>query len=251
MATYIFRHPSTRTNGQCTRRFCDVQMFGGPSTLDCTHHARWSRRGRTHYPVRGLRWPRTSMATPVRARMASARCAVGMHKCWGDPRHWFAPTTRAGRVVDARTTRCVDFYGQLRLWRPQYAHEWPVRAARLGCTIAGGTPDTDLHPPLPLVASWTHALRGAWTSLATCFHGRPSTHTNGQCTRRGCDVHMFGGPSTLVRTPQERWPRRGRTHYPVCGLLWPYTSMTTPVCALMASARGAFVIYKCSADHPP
>ena len=70
-------------------------------------------------------------------------------------------------VVGARTTRCVDFYGHILLWPPQYAHERPVHAARLGCTNASGTPDICLHQPRPLVASWTHALPGVWTSMAT------------------------------------------------------------------------------------
>ena len=101
-------HTSTRTNGQCTRRGWDAKLLGGLHILVCTHHARWSRRGHAHYPVCELLWRQTSMATLVRARMASARGAVGMRKCWGDPRHRFAPNTPAGRLVDALTTWCVD-----------------------------------------------------------------------------------------------------------------------------------------------
>jgi len=72
------------------------------------------------------------MATQVRARMVRARGPVGMQKCWGDLRHWFAPTAPADRVVDARTTRCVDLYGHILLWPPKNAQEWPVHAAWLG-----------------------------------------------------------------------------------------------------------------------
>ena len=130
-------------------------------------------------------WPHTSMATQKRAQIASARGPVGMQKCRGDPRHWFAPTTPAGRVVDARTTRCVDFNGHILLWLPKYAHEWSVHAARLGCRNVGGTFDIGLHPLHPLIASWTHALPGVWTCMATYFYGHPRTRRNGQCTRPG------------------------------------------------------------------
>mgnify|MGYP000085042456 CR=1 FL=1 len=83
MATYLYGLPSTRTNGQCRRRGWDAQMMWGPPTLTCTHHARLSRRGRTHYPVCGLLWPHTTMATPVRAKTASSRGAVGIRGCHG------------------------------------------------------------------------------------------------------------------------------------------------------------------------
>jgi len=193
MATCFYGRPSTRTNGQCTRHGWDAQKLEGPSTLVCAHHARWPRRERAHYQVSGRLWPHTSMATPVGARLASARGAVGMHKCWGDP-------------------------------------------------------DTDVHPPRLLVASWTHALPGAWTSIATYSCGHPSTRTNGQCTRRGWDAQMLGGPLTLVCTHHALWSRRGRTHYPVYGLLWPLTSLATPVRARMARARGAVGMHKCWKD---
>jgi len=214
-------------------------------TLVCSHHTRWSRRGRTHYPVCGLLWPHTAITTQVRARMASARVLIKMQKQWGDLRHWFAPTTPAGRVVDARTTRCVDFYGHILLRPPKYAHKWPVHAARLGCRNAGGTPDMGLHPPHPLVASWTHTLPGVWTSMATYFYGHPSTRTNGQSTRPGLDAETLGGPPTWVCTHTTLWSRRGRTHYPVCGFLWPHASMATQVRAQMASARGPVGMQKC------
>jgi len=104
--------------------------------------------------------PLTSMATPERATMAIGCGAFGMCKCWVDSLHWFAPTTPAGRVVDARTTRRVDFYCHILLWPPENALEWPVHAARLGCINILGTTETSLQPLRALVASWTHALRG-------------------------------------------------------------------------------------------
>jgi len=55
-------------------------VWGTPPSV-CTNHTRSTRRGRPPYPSFGLLWPHTSMATHVRARMASARCLVGMHKC--------------------------------------------------------------------------------------------------------------------------------------------------------------------------
>jgi len=213
-----------------------------------THNTRWSRRGRTHYPVCGLLWPHTSMATQERARMVSARGPVGMQKSSEDPRHWFAPTTPAGRVVDARPSWCVDFYGHILLWPPKYAHEWPVHASRLGCRNVGGTADIGLHPPHPLVASWTLALPGVWTSMATYCYGHPSTRTNGKCTRPDWDAETFGGPPTLVCTHHTRWSRRGRTPFPVCGLLWPHTAMATQVRAQMASASVLVGLQKCLED---
>jgi len=256
MATYLYGHPRTCTNGQCTRPGWDAEMVGGPPTLVCTHHTGWSHRGCTHHPVCGLLWPHTSLATQVRARMASARGPVAMQKCCGDPRHWFALTAPAGRVADARTTQCVDFYGHILLWPPKYAHAWAVHAAQWGCLNIGRPPDIGLHPPHQLVASWTHALPGVWTSLATYFYGHPTTRTNGQCTRPGWDAELLGGPPTLVCTHHTRWSHRGCTRHPVCGLLWPHTSMATQVRARMGSAAarlGCFNI-KRPPDiglHPP
>jgi len=248
MATYCYGHPSTRRNGQCTRPGWVAGMFGGPPGLGFTLNTSWSRRGRTHYPVCGLLWPHTSMATQERARIVSARGPVGMQKCGVDPRHWFAPTTPAGRVVDARSSRCVDFYGHILLWPPKNAHECSVHAARLGCRNVSGTPDIGLHPPHPLVASWTHSLLGVWTSMATYCYGYPSTRTNGQCTRPDWDAETLGGPPTLVCTHHTRCSRRGRTHFPVCGLLWPHTSMGTQGRARMVSARGPVGMQKCLGD---
>jgi len=240
--------PSTPTNGQCTRGGWNAQMLGGLPTLVFTHHACWSRRGRTHYPACGFTWTETSMATPERPRMASARGAVGTHKCRGDHRHEFGPTSPAGSVAHARTTRRVDVYGPILLWPPQHAHEWPVHAARLGCRNVGGPPDTGLHPQCPLLASWTHALPGVWSPMATYIYGNRKTRTNGQCTRRGWYGQMLGGPLSLFCPHNVRLSRRGRTHYPVCGLLWPHTSMATPVRARMSSSRGGSGMQKCSRD---
>jgi len=245
MATYFYGHPRTRSNGQCTRRGWDAETLGGPPTLVCTHHARWSRRGRTHYLVCGPLWPRNSMATPEGARMASAHAAVGMHKCRGDPRHWFGPTTPVGRVVDARTTRRVDFYGHILLCPPQNAHKWPVHAARFGRRKVEGARDTGSDPRRPLVTWSTHVRPGVWTPMATYFYGHPKTRTNSQCTRRGWDAQMSGGPLTLASTHHAYWSRRGRMHHPVCGLLWPHTSMASPERARMGSARGAVGTHKC------
>jgi len=178
------------------------------------------------------------MATQVRARMASARGPVEMQHCWRDPGNWFAPTTLAGRVADARTTRCVDFYGHILLWPPKYAHEWPVHASRWGSGNDWRTPDIGLHPPHALVASCMHALPGVLTSMATYFYGHPRTRTNGQCTRPGWDAQMLWGPPTLVCTHHTGWSHRGCTHHPVGELLWPHTSMATKERARMASARG-------------
>jgi len=36
MATYLYGHPSTRTNGQFSRRSWDALLLGGPPTLVCT-----------------------------------------------------------------------------------------------------------------------------------------------------------------------------------------------------------------------
>jgi len=213
-AQYLHGHPNTRTNGQCSRCGCDAQKLGGPSTLVCLHHACLLRRGRTHYPVRGRLGPHTSMATPVHAQMESAHGAVGMHRCWRDPGHWFAPTTFAGRVVHARTTRCLDVYGHIRLWPPQYAHDRPVHAARLGCTNVGGTPDIGLRLPRPLVASWTHALPGVWTSMATYFYSHPGTCTNGHCKRSFWDAQKLIRFLPSVGTHHTRWSRRRPLPYP-------------------------------------
>jgi len=151
------------------------------------------------------------MATQIRARMASESGVVGMHKCCGDARCRFAPSTPCGCVVDAHGRRGLDFYGQILLWPPEYAHEWPVQAAWLGCTNVVGTPAVSLHPPHPVVASWTHTVGVVWTSMARYFYGHPSTRTNGQCRRRGWDAQTLGGRPPSVFTLHTRWSRRGRT----------------------------------------
>jgi len=248
MPTYFYGHPSTRTNGQCTRLGWDAHMLGGPPSSVCAQHTRRSRRPRTPYPWLGLSWPHTSMATQVRARMASARGLDGMHMCWGDPRRRFAPTTPGGRVVDAHRTRGLDFYGPVLLWPPKYAHEWPVHAAWMGCRNVWGTPAVGLHPPHPVVAPWSHTVGVVWTSMATYFYGHPSTRTNGQCTRLGWDAQMLRGPPPSVCAHHTRRSRRGRTPYPWFGLSWPRTSMATQVRARTGSARGVVGMQKCSGD---
>ena len=220
-------------------------MLRGPSTLICTHHVRSSRRGRTDYPVCGRLWPHTLMVTQVRARRASSRGRIRINKCGRDSHSRFAITTLDCRGVDAHRTRGLDSHGDIPLWPPQNAHKWPVHAPRLGCTYVGGTFDIGLYPPRPLVASWTHALPGVWTSVATCFYGHPSTRTNGQCTRRGWDAQMLGGPQTLVCGHHACWSRRGRTHHGLRERRWPVSSLATPVRARMASARGAAGTHKC------
>jgi len=151
------------------------------------------------------------MATRVRARVGSTSSVIGMHKCWGDPRRRFAPSTPGGRVVDAHRRRGLDFYGQIRLWPPKYAHERPVQAARLGCTNVGETPAIGLHPPQPVLASWTHTVGVVWTSMARYLYGHPSTRTKSPCKRRGRDAQMLGGPPPSVCTLHTRCSRRGRS----------------------------------------
>jgi len=180
--------------------------------------------------------------------MASASGVVGMQKCWGDPRHWFAPTTPAARVVDAHRTRGLDFYGQILLWPPKCAQEWPVQPARLGCRNFGGTPGVGLHAPHPAVASWTQTVRVVWTSIAIYCYGQPSTRTNGQCKQCGWYAEMLGGPPASVSTHQIRWSCRGRKPYAWFGIIWPDTSMATQVRARMASESGAVGMQKCSGD---
>jgi len=125
-----YGHPVSCTDRQCTRPCRDGVLLGGLPTLVCTHHTRISRRGRklcswfAHLP------PHTSMATEFRARTARARGPVGIRKCWKDPRPWFARTTTAGRVGDARRTRGLHFYGHILLWPHNSAHGPPVHAAR-------------------------------------------------------------------------------------------------------------------------
>jgi len=185
------------------------------------------------------------MATQFRARTASERGPVGMRNCWGDARHWFAPTTPACRVGDARRTRGLDFYGHALLWPPNSAHGPPVHAARWGCGTAGGMPDIGLHPPHPLVASGTHAVPVVWTSMATYFYGHPMPRTDGQCTRPGRNAVLLGVRPTLVCTYHTRLSRRGRTPYPWFGLLWQHTAMATQFRARTASARGPVGMRNC------
>jgi len=126
----LYGHPIPRTDRHCTRPGRDAELLKGRPTLVCTHHTRQSRRGRTPYPWFGLLWPHTSMATQFRARTASARGPVGIRNCWGDARHWFAPTPPASRFANARRTRGLDFDGNILPWQPNIAHGPAVYAAR-------------------------------------------------------------------------------------------------------------------------
>jgi len=94
-----------------------------------------------------------SLATQVRAAMASASGVAGIQRCCGEPRQRFPRTTYGSRVVVAHRTRSLDFYGQILLWTPKYAHERPVREAWLGCRNVGRTPSVGLLPPQPVFAS--------------------------------------------------------------------------------------------------
>jgi len=165
----------------CKRRGWNAQMLKGPRPSVCTINTRWSRRRRTPKTWFGLLWPDTSMATRVRARVGSTSSVIGMHKCGGDPRRRFAPSTPGVRVVDAHRRRGLDFYGRILLWSTKSAHEWAVQVARLGCTNVGGTPAVGVHPPHTVLASWTHTVGVVWTSMARYFYGHPSTRTNGPC----------------------------------------------------------------------
>jgi len=160
------------------------------------------------------------MATQVRARMGSASGVVGTQKCWGYPRHRFAPSTHCGRVVDAHRRRGLDFYGQIPLWPPKYVHEWAVQAAWSGCKNVGRTPAVGLHTPHPVFASWTHTVGVVWTSMAIYFYGHPSTRTNGPCKWRGWDAQTLGGCPAVGLHPAHPVVA-SRTH--TVGVVW--TSM--------------------------
>ena len=222
--------------------------MGAPPPSVCSHHTGSSRRGRTPHAWFGLLWPDTSMATQVRARMASASGLVGIRTCVGDPRRRFPSTTPGGRVVNAHRMRGLDFSGQKRLWPPKHAHEWPVQAAWLGFGNDRGTQGVCFHAPHPVVASWTHSARVVWTSMARYFYGDPRKRTNRQCKRRGWDTEMLNGPPAAVSTHHTRWALRGCTPYAWFGLPWPDASMATQVRAQMATASGVVGIQKCLGD---
>jgi len=150
--------------------------------------------------------------------------------------------------VDAHRTRGLDVYGQILLWPPRYAHEWAVQVAWLGCTDVGGTAAVGVHPPHPVVASWTHTVGVVWTSMARYFYGHRNPRTNGPCKCRGWDAQMLGGPALTVCTLHTRWSRRGRTSYAWFGLLWPDTSMATRVRARMGSTTSVIGMHKCWGD---
>jgi len=163
------------------------------------------RRGLDFYGQIPLWPPKYAHGKPVQAALQ------GCTNVEGNPRRRCAPSTHCARVVDAHRRRGLDFYGQIPLWPPQSAHEWPVQAARLRCTNAGGTPAVGLHPPHPVFASWTLTIGVVWTSTASYFYGHPRPRTNGPCKRRGRDAQMLGGHSSSVCTLHTRWSRRGRT----------------------------------------
>jgi len=81
--------------------------------------------------------------------------------------------------VDAHRRGGLDIYGQILLWPPKDAHEWPVKAAWLGRTKFERMPAVGFHPPHPVVATWTHTVGVVWTFMARYFYGHPSTRTNG------------------------------------------------------------------------
>jgi len=142
----------------------------------------------------------------------------------------------------------LDFYGQILLWPSEYAHEWLVQAAWLGCTNVGRTPAVGVHPPHSVVASWTHTVRVVWTSMARYFYGHPSTRTKGPCKRRGWDAEVMEGPPPSICTLHTRWSRRGRTPQAVFGLLWPDISMATQIRARMGSESAVVGMHKCWGD---
>jgi len=82
--------------------------------------------------------------------------------------------------VDAQLRRGLEFYGQILLWPPKDAHDWPVKAAWLGCPNVGRSPGVGWPPPHPVVTSWTPTVGVVWTSMARYFYGHPRTRTTGQ-----------------------------------------------------------------------
>jgi len=141
-------------------------------------------------------------------------------------------------VVDAHRTRGLDFYGQILLCPPKYAHGWPLQSAWLGFTNVRGTPGVGLPAPHPVVASWTHTVRMVCTSKARYVYGHRSMRTNGACKRRGWDGQTLGGPPPLACTHHTRWSRLGRTPYVWSGIPRPDTSMAAQVRARMSRASG-------------
>jgi len=109
------------------------------------------------------------------------------------------------------------------LW-PHTAMATQVRAQMgsapgvVGMNLCCGAPAVGLHPPHPVVASCTNTVLVVWTSMATNVYGHTSTRTNGQCTRRGWDAEVSGGPPPSVCTRHTRLSLRGRTSYPLFGL---------------------------------
>ena len=244
-AIHIYGHPIMRTDCPGTRPSRGAELLGGPPTLECTHHTRLSRRGRAQFSWFGFLWPHTSMAYRFLAHAASARGPVGMRNCWGDPRHWIAPTIPACRFGDARRTRGLDSYGHILLWPPNAAHGPPVHTPRSRCRIVGGAPEICLQTPHPLVASGTHAVLVVCTFTATYFYGHPIPRTDRHGTRPGRDTELLGGPPTLVCTHHNRWSRWRSAPYPWFALLRPHTSMATQFRARTANARGTVGMRNC------
>jgi len=104
----------------------------------------------------------------------------GSGNAGGDPRYWVAPTTPTCRVANARRTGRLDIYGQILLWPLNSAHRPPVHAAWQRTELSGGTPDIDMHPSHPPIASRTHAVPVVWTSMARYFYGHPNPRTDRQ-----------------------------------------------------------------------
>jgi len=184
------------------------------------------------------------MATQVRAQMASGRGVVGQQRCWGSPRRPFAPTNPGVRVVDGHRTRGIDFLGHILLWPPNYAHEWPVKAAWLGSRDVGGTPAVWLHAQHLVFSPWTPTVPMAGTLLDRYCYGHRGVGTNGKCKRRCSDAAILTRIMPFLGTQHTRWSRRGRPPSPWCGLIRPPTSVATQVRARMASARSADWMHK-------
>ena len=180
MARYFYGHPSTRTNCQCRRRAGLHKCWWDPRRRP----ARSTPGGRVVNAHRTcgldlygqiLLWP-PRYAHGWRVQTAWLEC----RNIESAPAAGFHALHPGGHVVDAHRTRGLDFYSQILLWPPKYAHERPVDAAWLGCTYVGGTLAVRSHPHHAVVASWTHTARVVWTSTARYFYGHPGTRTDVQ-----------------------------------------------------------------------
>ena len=61
--------------------------------------------------------------------MARASDMNGMPNFWEVPCLLFAPTTPGVLDGDPHRALSFDVFGQILLWPPKCAHEWPVQAA--------------------------------------------------------------------------------------------------------------------------